>query len=120
MYTCAVSSIIQSCTSQSAADVWSIVSAPPVVDTSCVSIQGQLLTLGGRGLNTNPTAAVYIYDQTDDSWKSVKYGLMKSRSQAFAAVLPNNQLMVVGGLNEHSSEMDSVELATISYSNGCD
>ena len=96
MYTCPVSALIQSCKSRPTADVWNKVAAPPVTDTTCVSILGRLLTIGGMDSNNKPTTAVYMYNPDSDSWEVISH-MATPRYYCFAAVLPNNQLMVVGG-----------------------
>ena len=114
MYTCPVSALIQSCRSRPTADVWNKVAAPPIIGTTCVSILGRLLTIGGRDSNDKPTAAVYMYNPDSDSWEIISH-MATPRQLCFAAVLPNNQLMVVGGLTGLRlwSETDSVEVATV-------
>ena len=109
VYTCPVSALIQSCESGRTADVWNEVHAPPITSTTCVSILGRLLTIGGRDSNDKPTTAVYMYDTESDSWEVISH-MSTPRCQCFAAVLPDNQLMVVGGYTD-SGETDSVELA---------
>ena len=109
MYTCSVSALIQSCWSKPTAGVvWNRIAAPPVTDTTCVSIHGRLLTIGGMDSIYKPVAAVYIYVPITDSWEVISR-LVRARSSCFAALLPNNQLMVVGG----RTATDSVEIATI-------
>ena len=113
MYKCPVSALIQSCWSRPTADVWNKVAAPPVTNTtSCVSIFGQLLTIGGIDSYNKPTTAVYMYNPDSDSWEVISH-MATPRFKCIAAVLPNNQLMVVGGWTEFDSETDSVELATV-------
>ena len=114
MYTCPVSALILSCWSRPTADVWNKVAAPPVTNTTCVSILGRLLTIGGWDSNVKPTTAVHMYNPDSDSWEVISH-MTTPRRQCFAAVLPNNQLMVVGGYTGVPlySETDSVELATV-------
>ena len=109
MYTCPVSALIQSCRSRPTADVWNKVAAPPVIKNTCVSILGRLLTIGGMDSNNKPTTAVHMYNPDSDSWKVISH-MATPRYYCFAAVLPNNQLMVVGGGTDRG-ETDSVELA---------
>ena len=110
VYTCPVSALILSCESGRTADVWNKVHAPLITSTTCVSILGRLLTIGGRDSNDKPITAVYMYDTESDSWEVISH-MSTPRCQCFAAVLPDNQLMVVGGYTD-SGETDSVELAT--------
>jgi serine/threonine protein kinase len=122
MYTCSVISLIRSCKSFLATlrrrdtgdSVWTTSVAPPVTETTCVSIQNRLLAIGGKGSDEEPTAAVRIYNPTTDSWEVIS-PMWTPRWRCIAAVLPNNQLMVVGGYTGKGfkTETDSVELAAI-------
>ena len=58
-----------------------------------------------------PTSAVHMYNPTTNFWEVISH-MATPRYNCYAAVLPNNQLMVVGGKTD-SGETDSVELAAI-------
>ena len=111
MYTCPISVLIQSCKSRPTADMWNKVAAPPITWTTCVSILGRLLTIGGVDSYNKPTTAVHMYNPDSDSWEVISH-MTTSRYLCFAAVLPNSQLMVVGGWTGRDTT-DSVELATV-------
>ena len=81
----------------------------------CVYIHGLLLAIGGEDTNGEPTSAVHMYNPRSDSWKVISH-MGTQRRECIAAVLPNNQLMVVGGETERGGlefTTDSTELATI-------
>ena len=111
MFTCPVSALIQSCKSRPRANVWNKVAAPPVTYTTCVSILGQLLIIGGKDSINKPTTAAHVYNPDSDSWEVISH-MATPRYDGFAAVLPSNQLMVVGGETGYGAT-DSVELATV-------
>ena len=117
LYTCSLQALLQSCKSFLAsfrtrgARVWKEVAAPSVTDTTCVSIHGQLLAIGGSDSDGDPTSAVHMYNPTTDSWEIISH-MGTPRMECIAAVLPNNQLMVVGGYT-HISSTESVEFASI-------
>ena len=115
MYACSesVSTLLQSCRSRPTAGVWNRVTAPPVTGTTCVSIDGRLFTIGGRDFNNRCTSAIYMYDPIADSWEVIDH-MATPRYDCSAAVLPNNQLMVVGGETCYG-KTDSVEIATLEY-----
>ena len=52
-----------------------------------------------------------MYNPDSDSWEVISH-MATPRYLCFAAVLPNNQLMVVGGGTGRGTT-DSVELATV-------
>ena len=113
MFTC---SLIQCCKEpflrKRDTGVWKTVAAPPVTDTSCVSIHGRLLAIGGEDLDKEPTTAIHMYNPTTDSWEIISH-MATTRYNCIAAVLPNNQLMVVGGYPFRAIQTDTVELATV-------
>ena len=121
MSTCSVLALIQSRESvpasiriekRSVAQVWREVTALPVIETTCVSVHGRLLAIGGKGLDKKPTTAIHMYNPTTDSWEVISH-MGTPRYWCIAAVLPNNQLMVVGGYTTGGRETDSVEFAYV-------
>ena len=119
MYTCSLQALIQSRKlllanfRNKGARVWKKVAAPPVTETTCVSIHGQLLAIGGMDSDRKSTSAIHIYNPTTDSWEVISH-MGTPRSDCIAAVLPNNQLMVVGGYTTDSiSASDLVEFAFV-------
>ena len=120
MYTCSLQALVQSCNESFLASfrirgarVWEEVAAPPVIQTTCVSIHGQLLTIGGRDSDKEPTSAVHMYNPTADSWEVISH-MGTPRYNCIAAVFPNNQLMVVGGyIKKFNVETDTVEFASV-------
>ena len=111
MYTCSVHALVQSCKSRVRSSVWRRVAAPPVIRTTCVSINGRLHVIGGFDSIDKSSEAVYVYDPATDSWKVTSH-MATARSNCFAAVLTSNQLVVVGGWTGNSRCCtDSVEIA---------
>ena len=90
---------------------WKKVAAPPVVLTTCVSVHGRLLAIGGVDSDGKPTSAVHMYNPTTDSWEVISH-MRTPRYSCIAAVVPHNQLMVVGGYIG-SVSTNSVEFASI-------
>ena len=113
MYTCPVGTLIQSCRSRLTANMWNKVAGPQVTRTTCVSIHGRLLTIGGMDSKDKPTTDVHMYNPTTDSWEVISH-MRIPRYHCFTAVLPNNQLMMVGGWS-NDDDTDSVEVATVGY-----
>ena len=121
MYTCSAVTLIQSCKSFLASlrkgetGVWNEVAPPPVAETTCVSIHGRLLAIGGKGSKKKPISAVDMYNPTTDSWEVISH-MGTPRWRCIAAALPDNQLMVVGGCTSERNAMhgsDSVEFASL-------
>ena len=63
-------------------------------------------------VTAKPTTAVQRYDPATNSWKVIGQ-MLTTRSKCFAAVLPDNQLMVVGGCPGSYGATDTVEFANM-------
>lgn len=109
VYTCSVSALLQS--SSSSENIWNRIADLPVTWSTCVSLQNQVLAIGGRQPDGNFTTAIHMYDEDRDSWEEISH-MTTPRRQCFAVVLPNHMLMVVGGWSG-KSRIDSVELANV-------
>ena len=110
---CEVRDLLQSATqpqSPAASGVWRTVAELPVTRTSLVTLRGQLLAIGGDTTSGGETSDVRQYDAATDSWKVISH-MNTKRYRFFAAVLPNDRVLVVGGAgsnNEYSAEIASV------------
>ena len=93
--------------------VWREVTELPVVCSSLVTLQGQLLVVGGRATldKASSTSEVRQYDVTTNSWNVISEMKVKRR-QCFTAVLPNDRVIVCGG-NTPNGITDSVEIASV-------
>ena len=123
--TCSLDALLQSCQPQSLGlrarlKNFALVSTPKVwcelVDTSyyrstCVSLCGQLLAVGGRDSERIATTAIHTYNTATNSWEVISH-MATPRYGCLVAVLPHNELMVVGGQTPEG-KTDSVEFATI-------
>lgn len=121
VYRCAVSTLLQSCqpTYRSSYSMqphlWDRACDLPVVGPTCVSLYEQLILVGGEDSNTRcRSAAIHMFDQTTGEWVVISR-MSSGRNQCFAAVVPDNQLVIVGGwINTTQDETASnvVEIAT--------
>ena len=129
VYTSSLSSLFQSCVNSKSlrtranlasalslsnrAGVWKRATSLPSTATlsTCVSLHGRLLAIGGSDSKNKPTSAVHMYNPITNSWEIIS-DTLTARSQCFAVVLPRlNQLMVVGGWTNQSVTI-SVEFAS--------
>ena len=92
--------------------IWNKVADLPVKDSTAVTLHGQLLAIGGEDSEDKPSTAVHMYQPTTDSWEVISH-IATPRSGCLAAVLPDNQLMVVGGYTTGGKRCDSVEFGRI-------
>ena len=111
MHMCSLPTLIQPYIG-GVAQVWKEVAASPVTWTTYTSIHGRLLAIGGEDSDKKATTAIHMYNPTTDSWEVISH-MRTPRYSCIAAVLPNNQLMVVGGYTRGSIETDTVEFASV-------
>ena len=91
--------------------VWKEISSLPVPRSTLATLGGHLLAIGGWDYSRSPTADVYRYDSQTDSWY-VTSQMKNKRSWCFAVTLPEDRLIVVGGV---LVETDSVEILGEDY-----
>ena len=120
VYTCSVSALLQSCvlssmlkgkTLEDKGRLWRPVASLPVTQSTCDSFHGRLLAIGGKTDSGKSTTAVYMYNSTVNSWEIISH-MTTGRHNCFTALLPDNQLMVVGG-NTSDGWSDTVEIASV-------
>ena len=91
--------------------VWQKLADTPVTLSSCASLLGRLLAVGGKNLDDKQTTAIHMYNTTTNTWEVISH-MATPRYQCLVAVLPHNQLMVVGGCTA-DVETNSVDFASI-------
>ena len=123
VFTCSLAALLQPCQPHSLGGrlknfvraskpkVWRQLSDTPVTFSTCASLQGQLLAVGGKDLDDKETTGVHMYNTTTNSWELISH-MTTPRESCLVAVLPHNELMVVGG-GTPGGVTDSVEIATI-------
>ena len=123
VYTCSLSKLLNSMTPHSteaspekdvetrSACIWESITDLPVTESTSASLHGELLAVGGRDSATlQSSTAVYKYSVVSEQWIVVGH-MITARHLCFAAVLPNNRLLVVGG-ETGKVQNDSVEVAS--------
>ena len=112
---CSISDLLQSCQPQDGLrtqsrqlTVWHRIADAPLYGSTCVTLCGQLLAVGGGDAVGKMTATIHAYNPKTDSWRAIS-DMPTARWRALAAGLPGNSLIVVGG----GSGLDNVEIATI-------
>ena len=79
----------------SRSSTWKQVSNVPVIHSTLVSFGDHMLAVEDD--SENPTAGVYQYDSETNTWDRVSE-MKDKRSWCLTATLPEDRLMVVGGL----------------------
>ena len=123
VFTCSLAVLLQSCQPQSLGvqlknltltsgpEVWHQLADTPVTFSTCASLHGRLLAVGGYDSDDKETTAIHMYNTTTNSWEVISH-MATPRRQCLVAVLPHNKLMVVGGFTA-VDKTDSVEIASI-------
>ena len=91
--------------------VWREIKNLPVTQSTLTTLGGHLLAIGGWSDSHSPTADVHRYDNQTDSWHVVSK-MKNKRSRPLSAVLPEDQLLVVGG----GGSSTSVEIGSLPVS----
>ena len=134
VFTCSLSSLLQTCSSMTVEDqldspsrtqqrhdhpgLWGRIADLPVTESTCVTVGGQLLAIGGMDSDNKPTTTILVHNQNANAWEIVGE-MSTARSWCFAAVLPEGKLMVVGGCTRSGifykslAVTDKVELASV-------
>jgi hypothetical protein len=92
--------------------LWNRVADLPVKCSTAVSLYGRLLVFGGAETEKEPRTAVHMYQPITNSWEVISHMIIP-RYFCLPVVLPDNQLMVVGGFTTGGKLCDSVEFGTI-------
>ena len=124
VYTCLVSALLQSCVSNSVEDgfkrtsleekasIWRQLDDLSLTRSTCQSFHDRLLAIGGKLDSKKSSKSVYMYQLATDSWRIISH-MTTGRYGCFTAVLPENQLMVVGGCISEGKMTDSIEFASV-------
>ena len=91
--------------------VWREIKNLPVTRSTLTTLGGHLLAIGGTSDSHGPTAGVHRYDHQTDSWHVVSK-MKNKRYESLSAVLPEDQLLVVGGYGS----VTSVEIGSLPVS----
>ena len=82
--------------------VWQEIMNLPVTGSTLTTLSGHLLAIGGRSDSHGPTADVHRYNHQTNSWHVITK-MKNKRSRPLSVVLPEEQLLVVGGWGSQSS-----------------
>ena len=97
VFSCSVEDLLKSTNSSDGGSMWTRLADIPVDEGSTLAtLRGRVLAIGGDDYNDYPTGAIHCYDVATNSW-SIIGEIPTSRYRVLAAVLPSNELVVVGG-----------------------
>ena len=120
VFTCTLDSLIRSClpSSQtpphtSEASVWQRVADVPVVLSTCITLNGRVVAVGGLDSHNRARPAVHMYNADSDSW-FVLGNMPTARCRCLVVGL-RDYIVAVGGYRGYSS----VEVGYLQLSGGC-
>ena len=107
VFLCSVEDLLKS-TNSSDCSVWTrLANIPAPMRSTLATLRGRVLAIGGQD-GDNPTGAIHCYDVATNSW-SVIGEMPTPRYLVLTAVLPSNELVVVGGYARHTTEIASCQ-----------
>jgi N-acetylneuraminic acid mutarotase len=115
--TCSLTELLQS-SSSSSSSIWHRVADAPAYCSTCAAVNGELLAIGGLDKDDKLSSAIHKYNPTTNSWDLIS-NMPTARHNSLVAVLPTNEMMVVGGnikLIHVGSSIDVIEIANFSLS----
>ena len=96
VFLCSVEDLLKSTNSSDGGSVWTrLANIPAPQKSTLATLRGRVLAIGGQD-DDNPTGVIHCYDAATNTW-SVIGEMPTPRSGILTAVLPSNELVVVGG-----------------------
>lgn len=96
--------------------VWTRLADIPKQCSSLATLKGYVLAIGGVHMDDewgdNTTGAIHRYDETTMSWSVVVGEMLTPRSSVLAAVLPGNELVVMGGNTSFNQPCDIINICS--------
>jgi N-acetylneuraminic acid mutarotase len=110
--TCSLIELLQSSPSSS---IWHRVADAPAYSSTCATVNGELLAVGGCDKDETPSSSIHKYNPTTNSWDLIS-NMPTARYDSLIAVLPTNEMMVVGGRINYLTIINTVEVVHFSLS----
>jgi N-acetylneuraminic acid mutarotase len=110
--TCSLTELLQS-SSSSSSSIWYRVTDAPAYLSTCAAVNGELLAVGGCDKDDKPSSAIHKYNPTTNSWDLIS-NTPTARWHSLVAVLPTNEMMVVGGsIKGRVGDIDTIEITNL-------
>ena len=118
VFTCTLDSLLQSCHPPSQtpphtneAGVWQRIADVPMERSTCTTLNGRVLAVGGQDSHGTRTADVYMYNADSDSWPLV--GHMSTARFRCLVVGLRDCIIAVGGCFSSSFEVGYLQLSGV-------
>jgi hypothetical protein len=109
--TCSLTELLQS--SPQSSSIWHRVADAPAYLSTCAAVDGELLAVGGCDTDYKPSSTIHKYNPTFNSWDLIS-NMPTARYKSIVAVLPTNEMMVIGGNIKQFTATNKVEVAHFS------
>ena len=111
VFSCPVEDLLKSTISSDIGSVRTRLANIPVPEKSTLAtLRGRVLAIGGKD-GGNPTGAIHCYAVATNSW-SVIGEMPTPKCRVLTAVLPSNELVVVGGVGRNQKLLATTMIAT--------
>ena len=90
---------------------WHTLSEAPLENSAAIAVCGSLLAMGGSH-NEQRSSAIHIYQQEENMWTKVE-NLPTKREYCACCLLPNGEILVVGGEDKDSCRTSRVDVAAL-------
>ena len=90
---------------------WRLSTDLPVTDSTCFTLNGQLVAVGGQDSDGKYSNNIYSINTEANSWEIISQ-IPTPRRWCLVTVLPGNKLMVVGG-ETYTGDTREVDIATV-------
>ena len=124
VFTCTLDSLLHSCHPPSQtpphtneAGVWQRIADVPMERSTCTTLNGRVLAVGGWDSHDTATADVYMYNADSDSWPLVGH-MSTARSWCLVVGL-RDCVIAVGGFISGYTRTSSVEVGYLQLSGEC-
>ena len=91
--------------------VWHNIPDLPVRYSTCVTVQGKVLAIGGIDKQCRRTTSIYELNTDNNEW-SHKSDMNVARKECLATALPDKNILVLGGFTTGFTGTDETEIAT--------
>ena len=104
--TCSLTVLLQH--HKRSSSVWSQIADVPTTRSTCATVNGCLLAVGGMDAQNRRASTVYEYSTTTGSWELIS-NMPTPQYNRLVAVLPTNEMIVVGGCTRFKT--DAMDIA---------
>ena len=112
VFSCSVKDLLKSTNSSDCCFEWTrLASIPTSQESTIATLRGRVLAIGGYNRHSGLTGAIHCYDVATNSW-SVISEMPTPRSGVLTAVLPSNELVVVGAYGASGDLCSTLELGS--------